>query len=64
MVGYRIEPLGAITCMRATRLAVCPIGVYSARPAALVKVRTTTSPLLMPTRASSGVPPSATNLPE
>jgi hypothetical protein len=24
-----IEPVGAITCMREARLAVCPIGVYS-----------------------------------
>src|SRR6266851_3619102 len=52
------EPIGASTCIRAARLAVCPIGVYSVCASPVWIKRTTTSPVFTPTRACSGNLPS------
>ncbi|HEY2523499.1 MAG TPA: hypothetical protein VGI29_00460 [Candidatus Binataceae bacterium] len=57
-----IEPLGATVCIRAARLVVCPIGVYSTLPPPVEIDRTTTSPELTPTRISSGARPAASSL--
>src|SRR5712692_2125900 len=59
-----MDPVGATACIREARLVVCPIGVYSTWPTPVVIERTTTSPVFAPTRASIGIPPSATTFVE
>ena len=49
---------GAAVCIRAARLVTCPTGVYSVWPPVSID-RTTTSPVFTPTRASTGIFPSA-----
>ena len=55
-----IDPVGASVCIREARLVECPIGVYSVCASPVLIERTTASPVLTPTRASSGgFPPRA-----
>jgi hypothetical protein len=59
-----IEPVGAMVCIRDARLVECPIGVYSVCASPVLIERTTVSPVLMPTRTSSGGLPASRSFAE